>query len=143
MGQAKRRKQSDPTYGQPVKIQTWVEPSKLTGKWLVMAKVEEYWQGCVSPHFKREDAIAACDVVEREFAKVSRAEWSKSSGWIKACSALIGLIEDDDEVLAVVTPTDKGLVLDTRPTSRRPLNAWLLEQSQLSKAVADSIDWVS
>lgn len=143
VGQAKIRQQLDATYGTPIEVITWIERSPLTDKWLLMVKVEDFYKGCVSPHYLKSDAEAAAKIVESEFSKYGRVFWSKPGAYLKACHALIGLYEDDDEVLAVGYRTPEGIVFDNSPAAVRPFNARLLEQDLLSKAVADSIDWKS
>jgi len=141
MGQAKRRQQKDLNYGKPVEVTTWIERSKVPNKWLVMLKVESYYEGCFCPHFKREDAEATAKLLEEECVKHGRTSWIKQEAFRAVCNVMANLIEDEDEVIAVLQLTDKGVLLRTDAATVRSHNAWLLEHDMLSKSVADNIDW--
>ncbi len=115
MGEAKRRKNSDPNYGKnPVRVK--VEKSSLTGKWLVVA----YILGeriVISPHYKKDDADAASQQVFQRFNTLSIDEWRSyragDSTPLKKAFSLLDY-DDDDEIIGVVRgdlPTVDGNVV--------------------------------
>jgi hypothetical protein len=137
MGAAKVRRQNDPGYGRVV-VATKVERSKLTSKWLVMASVNGGEWLIVTPHFKREDAEAACPEVERVFSRYKAGDWERGRCLLQAVQELG--YEDDDEVLGVVRFLKDGtVVVDTREHTLANQRAVWAEHGLISDTVLGTL----
>ncbi len=110
MGDSNRRKKQDPTYSKGSKVKTRITVSELTGKFLVMASVNDQPEFCVSPHYKKEDAEAAAKQVELVFSGFSPHHWKNDRCKSRALSLLN--YEDDDEAVGVYWLNENKLDFD-------------------------------
>lgn len=101
MGEAKRRKQLDPNWGKPV--QTRVELSSLTGKWLCVAYILGQ-RTVISPHYNRVSAESAAAQVEARFNTIQISEWRRYiNGDTEPFSKALSMLDydDDDEIVGI------------------------------------------
>lgn len=115
MGESKRRKQSDPTYGhsyrnvwKPKPVSVSIGVSSLTGKFLVMVSILGTPPRVISPHIDKNDAAEAAQEVDMKFNQIPEQKWKEilrgedDGLYSKLLSSLS--YEDDDEILGTLEP---------------------------------------
>jgi hypothetical protein len=122
MGEANRRKKSDPDYGKPVRVKIY--KSNLTEKWLVVAYILGR-KTVISPHYLYDDAVAASEQVFQRFNTLDIDEWRKFlSGDRTVFQKAVSLLDydDDDEIIGVIrsdlSTVDGDLVVDYTKETR-------------------------
>lgn len=110
---AQRRKMLAP--GQPASnLPLSVRRSNLTGKWLVILHLPG-GPAVISPHYKRCDAINACEIVRAELFKFTIEEIVSGRLWHVFLGGLH--YEDDDEIL--VSPSPESAIKTTQALRER------------------------
>jgi hypothetical protein len=115
MGESKRRKQSDPTYGhsyrnvwKPKPVSVSIGVSSLTGKFLVMVSILGTPARVISPHINKKDAVEASQEVDMKFNQIPEQTWKefirgKDDGFYSRLLSSLSY-EDDDEILGTLEP---------------------------------------
>lgn len=115
MGESKRRKQFDPTYGhshrkvwKPKPVSVSIGISSLTGKFLVMVSILETSPRVISPHINKNDAVEASREVDMKFNQIPEQTWKefikgKDDGFYSRLLSSLSY-EDDDEILGTLKP---------------------------------------
>lgn len=115
MGESKRRKQFDPTYGhsrhkvwKPNPASVSIGVSSLSGKFLVLASILGTPARTISSHINKNDAVEASREVDIKFNQIAEQTWKeylqgKDDGLYSRLLSSLSY-EDDDEILGILEP---------------------------------------